>query len=80
MKKYILAFLAQLTIVLAAPAQDHKSYSQYNGEAVLSAPGSVTLLPGFHAPSGSSLRVYIGTPAPPLATAPSSNQNYILTR
>ncbi|MCJ0742624.1 DUF6443 domain-containing protein [Pedobacter montanisoli] len=80
MKKYILALLTQLTLCLAVDAQDHKSYSQYNGEAVLSASGSVTLLPGFYAPSGSSLRVYIGVPAPPLATAPSSSQNYVLTR
>ncbi|WP_410222497.1 3-coathanger stack domain-containing protein, partial [Pedobacter sp.] len=76
----IFTFLLASVFCLDVSAQDHKSYSQYNGEAVLSAPGSVTLLPGFHAPSGSSLRVYIGTPAPPLATAPSSNQNYILTR
>ena len=61
-----------------AQAQQHKTYSVYNSQAELSASGSVTLLPGFHATG--NLRVFIQEDCGPLSSTPSSNQNYVLTR
>ena len=45
-----------------------------------SSSGSITLLPGFHVPAGSSFHAYIsGYNTTPLASALSHNQNYIVT-
>ncbi len=63
-----------------AQAQQHKTYSVYNNQTELSASGSVTLLPNFHAPSGSNLRIFIQDDCGSLSSMPSSNQNYVLTR
>lgn len=60
----------------------HITVNSYSGQSTISATGSVTLLPGFHVASGQNVHIFIttGVPAPqPLATAPSGNQNYILT-
>ncbi len=63
-----------------AHAQQHKTYSTYNNQVELSASGSVTLLPGFHAPAGSNLKIFIQNNCGALSSMPSNNQNYVLTR
>ena len=78
--KIRLTFLAAIFGLAVAQAQQHKTYSIYNNQTELSASGSVTLLPNFHAPSGSNLRIFIQEDCGPLSSTPSSNQNYILTR
>jgi RHS repeat-associated protein len=80
MRPTILSILFPFLILFGAFAQEHKSYTVYNNQPELSASGSVTLLPGFHAPSGSSLRVFIGSGCLPLVSAPSADRNYVLER
>ena len=75
-----LTFLAVMFGLTISKAQQHKSYSVYNNQSELSASGSVTLLPSFHAPSGSNLRIFIQGDCGLLSSTPSSNQNYILAR
>jgi len=75
-----LTFLAAMFGLHIAHAQQHKTYSVYGNQPELSASGSVTLLPGFHAPAGSGLRIFIQDDCGPLLSTPSSNQNYVLTR
>ncbi|PRY48070.1 RHS repeat-associated protein [Arcticibacter pallidicorallinus] len=79
------AFLSSLIMLLAAcltiaSAQD-RPLSVYNpAEPVVSSSGSITLLPGFHVPAGSSFHAFIsGYNTTPLAPALSQNQNYIVT-
>ncbi|WP_177181282.1 DUF6443 domain-containing protein [Parapedobacter koreensis] len=54
------------------------TYSSYSGLPELSGTQSVRLLPGFHAPAGSTLRVFI-TGTTSLGDGASSNQNYVQT-
>ncbi|RWU07724.1 DUF6443 domain-containing protein [Pedobacter chitinilyticus] len=75
-----LTFLVVMLGLTVAQAQQHKTYSVYNNQTELSASGSITLLPNFHAPSGSNLGIFIQGDCGPLLSTPSSNQNYILTR
>lgn len=81
MKKILsIAALLYLGTSVLVRAQQHKTYSVYNNQAELSAGGSVTLLPGFHAPSGSNLRVFIQGDCGSLASTPSNNHNFVLSR
>lgn len=73
-----LTFLAVMFGLTIVKAQQHKTYSVYNNQAELSASGSVTLLPGFHATG--NLRVFIQEDCGLLSSTPSSNYNYILSR
>ncbi|WP_286862269.1 MULTISPECIES: DUF6443 domain-containing protein [Sphingobacterium] len=63
-----------------------RSYGQdmvldvYNGQDEISATGSITLKPGFQVASGQNLRIFISSIVhQPLNSAPSANQNYIIT-
>ncbi|MDR2271350.1 MAG: RHS repeat-associated core domain-containing protein [Sphingobacterium sp.] len=52
----------------------------YSGQREISATGSVTLKSGFQVASGQDLRIFISSIAhQPLNSAPSANQNYIIT-
>ncbi|WP_407428894.1 3-coathanger stack domain-containing protein [Arcticibacter sp.] len=75
-------FLSSLIMLLGAClttviAQD-RTLNVYNpAEPVVSAGGSITLLPGFHVPAGSSFHAYIsGYNTTPLAPTLSQNQNF----
>ncbi|RWU09956.1 DUF6443 domain-containing protein [Pedobacter chitinilyticus] len=80
MKKRLSIIVIALLVSTFGYAQQHQTYLAYHNQPELSASGSVTLLPNFHAPAGSKLRVFIQDDCGPLASVPSSNQNYILTR
>ncbi|WP_461788810.1 DUF6443 domain-containing protein [Pedobacter sp.] len=76
-----LLLCGQLSRAQGPITQGAMNYSVYSGQSELSATGSVTLTDGFHAPSGSSLRVFIvPQTCGPLASVPSAGQNYILSR
>lgn len=82
--KRILLIATLLNIVCANvfAQQANVSLSTYSGQSEIMATQSVTLLPGVSIPSGSNVRIYISGAAAyctPLASAPSANQNYILT-
>ncbi|WP_146198889.1 3-coathanger stack domain-containing protein, partial [Pararcticibacter amylolyticus] len=85
MKLYLQTLVSLLVCftVLPAVAQDTTLSSYSNSRPVVTATRSITLLPGFYVPSGSSFHAYIvaATAAPciPLAAAISTDQNYILT-
>jgi len=87
MRQHLKYFCAAALLLLCAHTfaqQPHKVVPVYNGESEISAPLSVTLTDGFYVPAGSTLRIfttglsYIN--CQPLASTPSTNQNYILTR
>ncbi|WP_293917926.1 MULTISPECIES: DUF6443 domain-containing protein [unclassified Sphingobacterium] len=79
-----LSTLSTLFTLSTAEAQSTDlTLDSYKGQGQIRAKGSVTLKPGFHIPSGSTVRIYTSSSLqqhPALQTQPSSNQNYILTR
>ncbi|AFD06620.1 DUF6443 domain-containing protein [Solitalea canadensis] len=82
--KRMLLLVVFLSIICASvfAQQASVSLSTYSGQSEIMATQSVTLLPGVSIPSGSNVRIYISGAAAyctPLAAAPSTNQNYILT-
>lgn len=61
--------------------QQNISLSSYNGQSEIKGSGSITLTNGFHVPEGNNLRVFTTLQnCTILNSAPSNNQNYILTR
>ncbi|PWG77892.1 DUF6443 domain-containing protein, partial [Pararcticibacter amylolyticus] len=85
MKLYLQTLVSLLVCftVLPAVAQDTTLSSYSNSRPVVTATRSITLLPGFYVPTGSSFHAYIAAasaaPCLPLAAALSADQNYILT-
>ncbi|WP_230145781.1 MULTISPECIES: DUF6443 domain-containing protein [unclassified Pedobacter] len=77
-------FLCLIVLLFPYVAFSQKNVPSYNGESEISAPVSVTLSNGFHAPLGSTLRVFTTglsyVNCVPLSASVSNNQNYILTR
>ncbi|WP_394341132.1 3-coathanger stack domain-containing protein, partial [Pararcticibacter amylolyticus] len=79
------SILVTVLTLLITPvfSQDTTLSSYSNSRPVVTATRSITLLPGFYVPTGSSFHAYIvaATAAPciPLAAAISTDQNYILT-
>jgi RHS repeat-associated protein len=77
-------FLCLIALLFPYVAFSQKNVSTYNNEIEISAPVSVTLSNGFHAPLGSTLRVFTSglsyVNCVPLSASVSNNQNYILTR
>ncbi|TDQ11562.1 DUF6443 domain-containing protein [Pedobacter metabolipauper] len=55
------------------------SLSAYTGQTEIKAPGSITLLPGFHIPAGNNVHIFIGPGCELIPVSFSSNQNYVLT-
>ncbi|MGJ1419292.1 DUF6443 domain-containing protein [Sphingobacterium spiritivorum] len=87
MKRPLLSTILTLSILLTlsiVKAQNTDlTLTSYSGQGQIKASGSVTLKPGFHIPSGSTVRIYTSSSLqthPVLQTQPSANQNYILTR
>ncbi|MEE1945904.1 DUF6443 domain-containing protein [Pedobacter sp. KR3-3] len=75
--------LASLLLSGTAMAQQHITLSGYTGQTEIKATGSVTLADGFQVPYGSSVRIFTGASfqlCNPLASSPSANQNYVLSR
>src|SRR5690606_21367940 len=74
---YVLLFPFWVSVPVALYGQSaNPTYSSYSGQSSLSGTESVRLLPGFHAPSGSTLRVFIagGTT---LGTGGTAGQNHV---
>ncbi|MEE1943828.1 DUF6443 domain-containing protein [Pedobacter sp. KR3-3] len=83
MKNTRLFLLASLLLSGTAMAQQHITLSGYSGQTEIKATGSVTLADGFQVPYGSSVRIFTGASfqlCNPLASSPSANQNYVLSR
>ncbi|PWG78062.1 3-coathanger stack domain-containing protein, partial [Pararcticibacter amylolyticus] len=80
--KHVLWMLMMFN-TLSVFSQDTTLSSYSSSRPVITATRSITLLPGFYVPTGSSFHAYIvaATAAPciPLAAALSTDQNYILT-
>lgn len=56
------------------------TYNSYSGQPEISATGSITLKPGFQVTSGQTVRIFIRSiPSQVYNSAPSTNQNYIIT-
>lgn len=75
--------LLWLTVGVVYGQQSDVVLSSYSGQAEIKATKSITLKPGFHIPLGDTVRIYIGAnfqECVNLVSAPSANQNYILTR
>lgn len=82
-KIIVLGLVLMVEVFNPAAAQKPLVLSKYSGENEIKAPGSVTLIAGFHIPSGSTVRIFTIPPVlnfPNVASRPSSNQNYMLTR
>ncbi|PRY48075.1 RHS repeat-associated protein [Arcticibacter pallidicorallinus] len=80
----VLVFVFAFSRVLGQPPQEHEELSSYSSSrSTVTASGSITLLPGFTVPLGSSFHAYIvsgpSVLCVPLASAMSQNQNYIVT-
>ncbi|MGJ1446191.1 DUF6443 domain-containing protein [Sphingobacterium spiritivorum] len=84
MKRPLLSTILTLLTLSTVSAQNTDLIlTSYTGQSQIKAQGSVTLKPGFHIPSGSTVRIYTSSSLqthPVLLTQPSGNQNYILTR
>ncbi|MGJ1447708.1 DUF6443 domain-containing protein [Sphingobacterium spiritivorum] len=79
----ISTILTLLTLSTVSAQNTDLILTSYSGQSQIKAQGSVTLKPGFHIPSGSTVRIYTSSSLqthPVLLTQPSGNQNYILTR
>ncbi|QQT35380.1 DUF6443 domain-containing protein [Sphingobacterium spiritivorum] len=79
----ISTILTLLTLSTVSAQNTDLILTSYSGQSQIKAQGSVTLKPGFHIPSGSTVRIYTSSSLqthPVLQTQPSGNQNYILTR
>ncbi|QQT34529.1 DUF6443 domain-containing protein [Sphingobacterium spiritivorum] len=84
MKRPLLSTILTLLTLSTVSAQNTDLIlTSYSGQSQIKAQGSITLKPGFHIPSGSTVRIYTSSSLqthPVLQTQPSGNQNYILTR
>ncbi|MGJ1448160.1 DUF6443 domain-containing protein, partial [Sphingobacterium spiritivorum] len=79
----ISTILTLLTLSTVSAQNTDLILTSYTGQGQIKARGSITLKPGFHIPSGSTVRIYTSSSLqthPVLQTQPSGNQNYILTR
>ncbi|SUJ02301.1 Cell wall-associated polypeptide CWBP200 [Sphingobacterium spiritivorum] len=79
----ISTLLTLLTLSTVSAQTTDLTLTSYSGQSQIKASGSITLKPGFHIPSGSTVRIYTSSSLqthPVLQTQPSGNQNYILTR
>ncbi|WP_158800298.1 DUF6443 domain-containing protein [Pedobacter sp. L105] len=73
--------IALNTLSFCSYAQTNLSFSSYSNQTEIKSNGSITLLPGFTVPSGSTVRIYIETvPTGPFASQPSATQNYVSTK
>lgn len=83
-KKLMLSgLLLWLTSGMVYAQQSDVELSSYTNQSEIKATKSITLKPGFYIPSGTTVRIYIGAnfqECVNLVSAPSANQNYILTR
>ncbi|SEK54599.1 DUF6443 domain-containing protein [Parapedobacter koreensis] len=75
---FCIALVSSLHAGLSYGQAANPTYSSYSGQTELSGTQSVRLLPGFHAPVGSTLRVFI-TGTTSLGNGASANQNYVQT-
>ncbi|CAM4121194.1 RHS repeat-associated core domain-containing protein [Pedobacter westerhofensis] len=78
----LLIFFVLLFSVLLSSAQN-LVLDTYSGQSEIKAASSVTLKPGFYVPQGSTVRIYTGASfqnCVPLASNPSADRNYILTK
>ena len=82
MKQHLKYFYAVAFLLLCSRSSAQKVVSVYNGESEISAPLSVTLTDGFH--TMGPVRIFTTglsyVNCVPLASTPSTSQNFILTR
>ncbi|NQX42971.1 RHS repeat-associated core domain-containing protein [Pedobacter steynii] len=79
----VLGLVLMAGVFNPSAAQKPLVLSKYSGETEIKGPGSITLIDGFHIPSGSTVRIFTIPPVlnfPNVASRPSRNQNYMLTR
>ncbi|QQT26037.1 DUF6443 domain-containing protein [Sphingobacterium spiritivorum] len=82
-RQFLSAILTLLTLSTVKAQNTDLTLSSYSGQSQIKARGSVTLKPGVHIPSGSTVRIYTSSTLPEhpvLQTQPNANQNYILMR
>ncbi|MXV18017.1 DUF6443 domain-containing protein, partial [Hufsiella ginkgonis] len=86
MKRFSPRFYLSLPLWLICPilafAQRTVTTTIYSGKAEITATDTIRFLPGFATGPGATLRAYITSNAagcPILTSAPSANQNYVLT-
>jgi RHS repeat-associated protein len=70
-------FALSFCIVFSSMGQD-TILNIYSDQPEIKAARSITLTSGFHVPYGKSVRIYIDA-CEPLGSAPSTNQNYVIT-
>ncbi len=84
MKSSLKYFCAAAFLLLCGRSSAQKIVSVYNDESEINAQLGSTLSDGFYVPAGSALRIFTDGPSYlnclPLSSAPSADQNYILTR
>lgn len=78
-KKLIVSVLLLLLAVVGYAQPSHVELDSYNNQPVIQALNSIVLKPGFHIPLGKNVLLSIEQ-YPNIASSPSGNQNYILTR